>query len=134
MTNEGFMIVPDSASLEGGALTYAIRLPWYRSLPLSAVETLEVRVDGEEIPAQDVRIHINDVDRTPEELRHLWDEMWFVQDQARIRIPDAGPTSGSRTITTHVALRSPYILIGPEHPLVTHSTVTHTFTLEGQRQ
>ena len=44
---EGTLLVDEDS------LSFDIRIPWYRSLPLSCVEGLEVRVDSTSVPAAD---------------------------------------------------------------------------------
>ncbi|HWI30744.1 MAG TPA: DUF6379 domain-containing protein [Microbacterium sp.] len=134
MTNEGFLVVPDSAAVEGGTLTYRVRLPWYRSLPLSAVEDIAVAVDGADVPADRIRIRVNGGEYKTKDLHERWEDIWFIQDEATIVVPDPGTDAPERSVMTRIALRSPYIMIGPDTPLVTHSTKTHTFHLEGAAQ
>ena len=40
------MVRPDALSVRDGRLALAVHLPWYRSLPISCLEGVEVSVDG----------------------------------------------------------------------------------------
>lgn len=123
-------IVEDSARTEGGALTYEIRLPWYRSLPLSSLVALEVSLNGEAVPAERLRVRLNDKELALAEFAPLWDEYWFVQDRATVVV--AGAAVGEPTevdVRTRVDLRSPYIMIAPNTPLVSHVDVVKHLTV-----
>ena len=51
---EGTLLVDEDS------LSFDIRIPWYRSLPLSCVEGIEVRVDSTSVPAADTWIAFGD--------------------------------------------------------------------------
>ncbi len=46
MTMAEGMVRPDALSLRDGRLALAVHLPWYRSLPISCLESVDVTVDG----------------------------------------------------------------------------------------
>ena len=92
-----------------------VRLDWYRSLPLSCVEQVRLSLDGEQVDAQAITFGINGGEYRLDELAALTDQVWFVLDSATIRVEQPGQvTSGkSYTIEAEMALRAPYIAIGP---------------------
>ena len=72
------------------SISFDIRIPWYRSLPLSCVEGLDVTVDGTSVPAaDDVRIAFDDTTYGLDELPPLYDDWWQVTDPARVTVPRA---------------------------------------------
>lgn len=75
---------------EPGRLVLEIRLPWYRSMPLSVVEIGEVVLDGRTIPLDGARFKTAGQAWTLPELREQTDRYWFVQDSAFLALPVAG--------------------------------------------
>jgi hypothetical protein len=63
-----------------------IRLPWYRSLPLSSVVDLKFRIDDRDIPRASLRLQSNGYVYTLDELGELIDEHWFILDTKTIEI------------------------------------------------
>ena len=56
----------DEASIGGGHVQLGVRLPWYRSLPLSVVEIAEVVIDGKTVPQERMRLTLDDHTLCPE--------------------------------------------------------------------
>ncbi|HWI87554.1 MAG TPA: DUF6379 domain-containing protein [Sphingomonas sp.] len=87
-----------------------IRLPWYRSLPLSVVQVPEVAIDGETIPADKVRFELNGEMLRLDELRPRTDDWWYVLDSAFLHVEHAPIERGSaHEVAVTVAVRPPYI-------------------------
>ena len=88
----------ESAALDGRRLELSVRLNWYRSLPLSCVERLEVRLDGEPV---DVSLELDG-------------DWWRVRDSARVAGELAGdPGDGPHAVELLLGTRIPY-LVGPD--------------------
>lgn len=130
MTFAGTFIVEDSLHTDDQVLEYRISLPWYRSLPLSSVTNIEVGLDGVAVESDRVRIQLNGKVLSIEEFAPLWDEYWFVQDKATIIIKNHAPVGDTVEVRTRVDLRSPYIMVAPDQPLVTNTDVTTTFKVK----
>ena len=64
----------------------AIRLPWYRALPLSTVEVGQVRIDGNSIDPSMIAFEVNGKDYRLNQLAELTGEFWFVLDSAILHI------------------------------------------------
>jgi len=86
-----------------------IRLPWYRSLPLSCVERLEFTVDGAAVPPEKTVLLSDGVPYPAEKLRELSETQWFVLDtkQAVLTL-DAPLTPGTHEVALAMQLRVPY--------------------------
>lgn len=97
---------------DGETISFDIRIPWYRSLPLSCVEGLQVTVDGATVAEDDVRIAFNDTTYALDELPPLYDDWWQVTDAARVTVPraDGSRPAGSHEVDVTLALRIPYIV------------------------
>ena len=91
---------------------FDLRLPWYRALPLSCVEGLEVTLDGASTPADDLSLEIDGSAYALADLPPLHERAWYVADAARVTarrrdLPTA-PTEHALDVTIHV--RIPYIV------------------------
>jgi hypothetical protein len=111
----------------GNGYEVAVRFDWYRALPLSCVSVALV-VDGNPVPADRMRFHVNDRDYALDELPQLYDEFWFVLDAARLRVEPAEPlAAGDHDVAVDITLRIPYlfdeetgeVLTLPSHPRAT---------------
>ena len=90
---------------------FDLRIPWYRSLPLSCVEGLEVSLDGEPAPVEEMELTFNDSTYSLDELPPLYDEWWQVTDSARVSIRRNGElAAGPHELDVTLSLRIPYIV------------------------
>lgn len=109
------LIKEDSLRVVEDGFTFNIRLNWYRSLPLSSVDVLSVKIDGEQVPIDQIYFVINNHQYKQAELLEKYDEFWFVQDLAEIHVCQLGKVrqGQSYTIEAEISLRFPYMQIGP---------------------
>jgi hypothetical protein len=110
-------------------LVVHIRLPWYRSLPVSCIERMEVVVDGQAISLGRAEFKVNDRWHPVAALPEQTDEIWFIQDAGQLRVPyPAGIVAGeSKRLVFRLDVRIPYIVVGPDTAL--KQSVTNTATL-----
>src|SRR5208282_3043691 len=73
-------------AVENG-LELDVRLPWYRSLPLSVIDFGDIRINGSAIDHNAITVKLNGKERRLTELSGLWQEYWFVLDSAFVRMP-----------------------------------------------
>jgi len=93
-----------------GGLAINIRLPWYRSLPLSVVEVVSLSIDGRAVPTEALGFEINGKSFRHSELADLTGEFWFVLDDAVLRIPGREAAVGEQhDIDLQLNLYPPYI-------------------------
>ncbi len=120
------IIEDNSLQVAPDGYTFNVRLNWYRSLPVSSVEKLTITLDGEAVPAEQIRFEINHRQFRLEELENQVEEFWFVQDSARLRVLQPGEVAVGETHTlyTEMTLRFPYIAIGPGRFLTNTSRCT----------
>jgi hypothetical protein len=97
-------------------LSVSVQLPWYRSLWLSAVRDVAARVNGRDIPKEDLRFVLQDVEYEIDDLEQQWDTLWFLQDRARVIIPlgDDELDAEELEIQVILELRLLYMQIAPE--------------------
>lgn len=101
-------------------ISFRLRMPWYRALPLSCLEGLEVRLDGSEVPSDDIALSLGGQTYRLAELSPLHDTWWYVTDAIEITVPRAqapGTDADEHELDVTVALRIPYI-VESGHPLV----------------
>jgi hypothetical protein len=95
-----------------------VHLNWYRSLPVSSVKTVELTVDGETIPRDEITFVLDANEYALDDTPNHWDEMWFVLDPATLRVRRPVVRTGEEAeVSVRLGNRIPYILIGPETPL-----------------
>jgi hypothetical protein len=87
-----------------------VRLPWYRSLPISVVEVGGLKVDDRDVPASDIRFEVNGKSFDLHDLPAHADEFWFVLDSAVLRLPDARLQPGTdHDVELQLNLYPPYV-------------------------
>jgi hypothetical protein len=124
------IIQDDSLRVVEDGYEIQVRLNWYRSLPISSVETLRLSLDGEPVQPNQILFEINNHQYRLEELSEQIEEFWFVQDSAHLHVRQPGKVAAGEayTIEAEIALRFPYIQIGPDRFLtnISHCTETQT--------
>ena len=94
----------------------SVQLPWYRSLWLSAVDSVTARVNGEDIPTDRLRFELEGRCYRIEELPEQWETLWFVADRPDVIIQlDPVPQTGdSVDVEIVLTLRLLYMQIAPQ--------------------
>ncbi|HCJ5524751.1 TPA: hypothetical protein NUW91_001966 [Klebsiella pneumoniae] len=107
-----------------------LRLPWYRSLPISCIEKIELTIDGKPVRSDALTISVGDVYHTLEEASRLSEVSWFVLDQATAKFPvDPDLAPGPHDVALNLVLRIPYQ--EPEYwPIDFTQTAKHTRSVE----
>ena len=112
------MLDDDALRAANDGFELDVHLNWYRSLPLSSLETLELTVNGERIPRDEITLSVNGNDYALDELADRWEEMWFVLDPATLRVARPLVRPGdSAEVSITLGNRVPYLLIGPDRAL-----------------
>jgi hypothetical protein len=122
------MLDDDALRAADDGFDLEVHLNWYRSLPLSSLETVDLTVDGEQVAREEITFAVNGNEYALDDLPAHWDEMWFVLDAATLRVRGRKPVRPGDRADVHLRLgnRIPYILIGPDKALeyVTERTKT----------
>jgi|RhiMethySRZTD1v2_1073278.scaffolds.fasta_scaffold40488_5 uncharacterized protein DUF6379 len=104
------LIEPDSLRATQKGFSVGVRLPWYRTVPLSTVELVSLKLDEHAIDAGQIRFAINGGEWKLEELPALTEEQWFVIDTADLRVIDQQVERGSEhDVEVVLAVYPPYI-------------------------
>jgi hypothetical protein len=103
----------EAATLDGATLRLSVRLNWYRSLPLSCVERLEVSLDGIPVPAERTTLEVNGAQGSAD---GPW---WPVLTSGRVRVTlDAPPEDGEHRVQLVMGTRIPYLVDPAGHAVV----------------
>ena len=110
----------DALRATDDGLELDVRLPWYRSLPVSCVEVIEVTIAGRPLDPDSMRFKVGVHTWPLYELGEQWREWWFVLDPATLIIADAPELVRGAAVCVSVRLdcRIPYIVVGPNRALV----------------
>jgi hypothetical protein len=115
------------------ACLIAVRLPSYRSLPLSCLEEISLWVDGERVENDRVELlldgHAYGLDELPT-LSHLW---WFILDVGHLRVKLPAPLDGADiSVRGELITVEPYISNGRFH--FTTSSERTLSVVEGRKE
>jgi hypothetical protein len=118
------ILVTDSVTARDGGIAVGLKIPWYRSLWLSSVSDVAVRVSGHDIPKDVLRAEINGRTYTVDELGEQWDQLWFLRDRLVVMVPlDDPPSSGDEVdVEVTLSIRLPYMQIAPMVYVTNHAT------------
>ncbi len=124
----------DSLTTRPDGLAIALTVPWYRSLWLSSVSDIAVRVDGQVVPREDLRVELGERTYRVDELQDQWDVLWFIQDRLVVVVPmDPPPAEGqSVELEVTVELRLPYMQVAPMTYVTNHVTNTRSLVTAGR--
>ena len=111
MPTETSRVISDnglSATAQGYRID--IRLPWYRSLPVSTVEIGPVSIDGIEIDPNEISFELGGKTYPLPEMASQVHEVWFVLDSAFLSLKAPAPAKGStHEVCVTLNLYPPYI-------------------------
>ena len=101
----------EAATLDGASVELAVRLNWYRSLPLSCVERLGVALDGTFLPTDRTTLELGGARCAIGELADQDQRWWSVLDAATVRVDlDAPPAPGPHAVDLLLGTRIPYLV------------------------
>ncbi len=86
-------------------------ITYYRAIPLSMINFLKVSVDGEEVPAEDIRFTPDNIDWfTQKEMETVGTIKWEYGVPATVRVlKDGGLSKGEHQVKLAVCTRTAYI-------------------------
>ena len=90
-----------------------VRLTSYRSLPLSCIEAIELKIDGRTIAAADLRLRLNFATYRLADLPRLSKVWWFILDYADLIAPLPAPLPpGMHDVEGTLVTVEPYMTAG----------------------
>ncbi|MCR2762943.1 sugar phosphate isomerase/epimerase [Microbacterium sp. zg.B48] len=132
------LIQDDSLRVHPDGFALSLTLPWYRSLWLSSVTSLQLTVDGEQIPDDDLAFELQGVRYPLNDLPQQSEVLWYLQDHPLLIAARETSSEPGETHEVHLVgqLRLPYMQIAPGEdggagmyvPNVVDQTLTLTVT------
>jgi hypothetical protein len=105
-----FLITAADSRIEDHALRLDLRLPWYRSLPLSVVMPSALLVDEQPVPLDGATVEWEGHSYTLAELPEQTSAWWFVQDSVQLTVPlHQTLPSGPHDVALTLNVFPPYI-------------------------
>ena len=120
MTMTEGTVRPDGLSTQDGRLTVAVHLPWYRSLPVSCVEALDVRLDGAAARVRSVSVGGFSGTVADAAGAEAW---WDLRDALEVALDAVARPGDVLAVEVDVAVRIPYMQQAPGVPLVQRAAV-----------
>lgn len=119
-------IIGDSGlSVADGKIQLDVRLPWYRSLPLSVIEIASLQLDGVDVPLNQVQLKLGNETWSLAEAKERVDRFWYVLDSVFLILPENGLQRGTQhEVTCSISIHPPYIA-----GLKRTNTMTQTLTI-----
>ena len=112
-----YLITPQDSRITPQGLVLDVRLPWYRSLPLSVVMPTQLVVDGATLPLDSATLEYEGRHYALTELPEQTGTFWFIQDSVLLHVPTPRPlAAGPHHVLLTLNLYPPYI------PMLTHVT------------
>jgi hypothetical protein len=110
---------PDGLTAIDGQLALSVRLPWYRSLPLSCLESIDVSVDGR--GAELVRLELAEFTGALPEAQdsEIW---WDLREPLRALVQAPAEQGDVVACSVTLTVRIPYIQVADGRPYVQHAT------------
>ncbi len=108
----------------------SIGMNYYRGLPLSAIEELEITVDGQAIPGALMLAEFNEKLFMPDQLALAWTEFWGIKRYLTVRVYNGGLADGEHEVAVRLILRNVYMQFGPGAYGMVDSSATRTLTLQ----
>jgi Domain of unknown function (DUF6379) len=104
------IIEPGTLTVRDDRVGLAVRMPWYRALPLSSVDDIIWTVDGERVPRESITWTTDGRTYPLDELPARHDEWWYVLDSAVLEGELPGVDDGRmHQVSVTLALYIPYI-------------------------
>jgi len=106
-----------------------IGLNYYRGLPLSAVEKLELSVDGQAVPEHLMLFEFNEKLFQIDHLAQAWTEFWSIKKDLRLKVFNGGLAQGEHEVALRLELRNVSMRFGPGVYGMIDGSATRTLTL-----
>lgn len=123
---EHHLIDDGSLTSDANGFAFALRINWYRALPLSSVG-LSVFVDGEAVDPDAITFAVDGNRYHLAELPEHYDRMWYVTDSAGVHVARPGGLApGPHELSVTLTSRIPYIPTRGTDVLLQEDTCTKT--------
>jgi hypothetical protein len=107
---ERYMLCDDTFRAAPDGFEIELRIPYYRGIRLSLVDKLEVRLDGELVPADNIVLELRGRRFRLDELPAETVERWEFGERAKVHVRLSDPlTPGNHRISVTMTLRISYM-------------------------
>jgi hypothetical protein len=104
------VISDNGLTVTDSGLDIDIRLPWYRSLPLSVVGVTDVEIDGKPVDLTSITLEVNGKISHLNDLAGQFQEWWYVLDSGFLHVSGVQLQAGTeQEVRVTVSIRPPYI-------------------------
>ena len=103
------LIVEGGLTATSHGFSLAIRLPWYRTLPLSVIDMPAIKIDNTPIDPAKVTIEVNGKVLDQNTIRLANDDWWYVLDPATLHVAHHTIPAEPHAVTVEVNFAPPYI-------------------------
>lgn len=90
-----------------------LRINYYRGLPLSSVQVIEIKIDGERIPDSLVLAELNGKMFTTGQMKEMYAEYWGSKTPMHVRVFNSGLAPGEHDVEVRIEFKSPYMEFAP---------------------
>ncbi|MEE6132893.1 DUF6379 domain-containing protein [Bacillus sp. 1780r2a1] len=105
---DGFKNVKENNEVIGFEIQ--LRIPYYRGIALSLINSIDLKIDEVEIPHKDLVFKIETGEFPYEELPTVINNRWEFGEKARLFVAkQGGLTEGAHEITVNISLRISYL-------------------------
>jgi hypothetical protein len=112
-------LLPAAMRAVGPCAALDVRLNWYRSLPLSCVEAIDLTIDGDPVPSDRLRLRLDGFEDTAAALPGPADAWWRVLESAELVAEAPRLAPGPHEVELALTLRIPYYGPLPDGGFVT---------------
>lgn len=112
-----YVIEADSLRVVGGDVTLSLGLPWFRAVPISAVEQLSVSIDG--VSPKGVRVN----SQTAAKFFTQTSE-WFPQDRVELRFKFPAAVGNTYEVSVSLKISIPNLVGGDGKPIAIPTSVS----------
>jgi len=108
------MIERSELKVRDGKVSVPVRMPWYRALPMSSVEDMEIQLDGKTVEPESITWTVEGRTYSRKELAESWQNWWFPTDTAYMtgNLPTDYKPGETAQVTIRLGLYIPYINAG----------------------
>ena len=103
------LIIDQGLTATSNGFSLAIRLPWYRTLPLSVIDMPTIKIDDAQIDPANVTLDVNGNTFDRNTIRLANDEWWYVLDRGTLHVANHKIPAGPHAVTVEVNFAPPYI-------------------------
>ncbi len=101
-----------------------LRINYYRGLPLSSVQEIRLKIDGNEIPSAKIMAELNGKVFPVGQLKELFAEYWGIKIPMHLKIMDYELKDGEHEVEVTVIHKSPYMSFAPgEYGMIDGSAI-----------